>query len=177
MNREEILNEIDKALDDLRDVKARTFVTLSHAKELVRNEEQIPYSESYNKGLEDGRNEVWELAKKIADESCNNRAKIFKVDFTLDVFKEYTPQEALAKLEAYEKAQEEIKAGDYCVDEDGLKWLVTYVNKGELPNDIDYHCIDNKGYTSPVLYHKGELKKTGKYIDISSILEQIGGGE
>lgn len=146
---------------------------------LTKEDNIVDASKTYEHGLTD----AWELAKKIAlydyeTESGYTQSElkaIFNRTSLQGVFRSYTIQEALAKVE--EVSKEEIKAGDFCIDEDGLEWLVTYVNKGTSKDDIDYHCMDKKGYTSPVLYHKGELNKTGKHLDISHLLEQIRGNE
>ena len=85
--------------------------------------------EAYNKGL----NDAWELARKIVlreydgGMSVKDFYNIFdKTMADEDVLKKFTPQEALAKIAAYEKEQAEIKAGDV-VSHDGLKGVVTRV--------------------------------------------------
>ena len=136
-------------------------------------------TEAYNKGLEDGRNEVWELAKKIASNhseggfSIKELIKIFGIALVKDIFKEYSAQEALAKLEAYEKEQAEIKVGDVVtVDNGDIKFICTQDN-----SNGDYtkcHLMASDGSTWEEC-NKKILVKTGKHIDIQSILQQIGG--
>lgn len=132
----------------------------------------------YNKGLEDGRNEAWEFVKKIklpVDEGGISMVDLKLIFGTISVdaiLKDYTPQEALLKLEEYEKEQEKarqkIMVGDIVVlegetrgvvmDEDGVDNVAIFTENG---------CIEawmNKKY----------ITKTGKHIDIQSILQQIG---
>ena len=120
---------------------------------------------SYDKGL----NDAWELARKIWDEfTLHKLEEIFGYDYTKGVIDNYTPQEALAKLKAYEE-QSEIKVGDVvdfpsegrrccavvtCIVDD---YLYGFAENGLLVESLQ---IDN-------------CKKTGKHIDIQSILEQI----
>jgi hypothetical protein len=124
----------------------------------------------YNKGLSD----AWELAKRILgiiDKEnhelmpAKELIKIYGSNDLLDIFA-FTPQEALAKLKAYEEAQE-IKVGDV------VKWenkyiIVTYFyNKERILKGVDcegqiYSCL------------KENVTKTDKHIDIQQILDQIG---
>ena len=134
-------------------------------------EVQIPYSEAYNKGLEDGRNDAWKLANKIADTlTTSERARIFNYVVggitVVDILRDFAPQEALAKLEAYEKANE-IKVGDV-VTVCGEKGIVV----GYLCGLEEYE-VWMDGYGRPQRICKNEIKKTGKHIDIQSVLEQI----
>lgn len=131
----------------------------------------------YEKGLED----AWELANKISDiYSASERARIFNYVVggitVMDILRDFTPQEALAKLEAYEKEQEEkrkaeemaiINVGDV-VEYDGVQAVV-----------MDIDLVDNVALFTENACIESWLpqytcKKTGKHIDISSILQQIG---
>ena len=128
-------------------------------------------TEAYNKGLED----AWELAKKIVVDCKDMTGKEFQDIFGYylhEVFVNYTPQEALAKLEAYEKEQAEIKVGDVVQVKNGYEFLVTHISKEKT----HYFGITTTGdtYTS---VHISELTNTGKHIDIQSVLQQIGGAE
>lgn len=126
--------------------------------------------DEYNKGLEDGRNEVWELVKKIklpADDGGIPMVDLKLIFGTVSVdaiLKDYTPQKALAKLEAYEKEQSEIKVGDVVVAV-SIESVVTKVGEDFV------HTIDKNGSSGK--YAKFVCKKTGKHIDISGILNQI----
>ena len=136
---------------------------MSALEDIIENE----IEEAYNKGL----NDAWELAKKIVLPDKDGGMKIseiknvFKINHVdvNDILRNFTPQEALAKLEAYEKEQAEIKVGDV-VEVNGCKFLVTTVANDHI------NLIDSKGITT---WTTSTCKKTGKHIDIQPILEQI----
>lgn len=126
--------------------------------------------EAYNKGL----NDAWELAKKLwlptsyGGKNSEEVMKIFGCDYYA-ISKLFTPQEALTKLEAYEKEQEQkIAAGDIVTTINGeCEYLVTSV---QLPNTL--HTVNTRnGYLQTMKI--SSAKKTGKHIDIQPILEQI----
>lgn len=125
----------------------------------------------YNKGLED----AWELVRKIFTFNNGKMEQIFGYAGKRNVFDDLTPQKALAKLKAYEKKQNEIKVGDEVTvfPKSGGQFnaIVILVR---VSDRID--VIYNDGITAcevpPELY-----KKTGKHIDIQSVLQQIGGAE
>ena len=112
----------------------------------------------YEKGL----NDAWELARKISHYTSYGLLDRFEVAEVMCVFDEYTYQEA------YEKANE-IKVGDIVYNDDTMEnGIVTYI-------------VDNEAF---MLYDdgscglaKGNLTKTGKHIDLTNILKQIGGTE
>lgn len=174
MNREEILKEIDEAMSMLKETRRKVNGAFSHARNIVvRNGDDV---EGYNKGLED----AWKLGKKIADTlSTSERAKIFGYVVNgitvTDILRDFTPQEALDKLEAYERKQAEIKIGDVVTfDTGGIKFVCT---KDNVNNDYTKcHLMASDGSVWEEC-DKEKLQKTGKHIDISSILEQIGGTE
>lgn len=133
------------------------------------------------KALNDGRNEVWELVKKIKLPVDEGGGGISMVDLKLifgtisvdAILKDYTPQEALLKLEAYEKEQNEIKVGD----------VVTIFPRSSGQYDAIVIMVDNENHIN-VIYADGVTadnvppqlyKKTGNHIDIKSVLNQIGG--
>jgi hypothetical protein len=124
--------------------------------------------EIYNSGL----NDAWELARKICGAtngeydnfSTEELCAIFGICGGAYIINENTYQEALAKLEAYEKEQAEIKVGDV-VEVNGYKFLVTTVANDHI------NLIDSNGITT---WTTSTCKKTGKHIDIQPILEQIG---
>ncbi len=165
MEKDRVLAEIREAIELNRTVKQKNNDALSHAEYLLKKEDE------YNRGL----NDAWELAKKITltvgdggigenklkelfDYSSIKRASYW-------IFKEFTPQEALAKLEAYEKEQE-IKVGDIVFNDSTMEeGVVTYIKDGEV------FMLYNDGSCGNT---DGTLTKTGKHIDISALLEKIG---
>lgn len=129
---------------------------------------QKGYENGYVNGLENGRNEVWKLVKTLYDMSVEKVEKIFHETNGHCVIRNYTPQEALAKLKAYEEAQE-IKEGDI-VDIFGNRAVVTSFGT----DNMIIHVVYADGITNTYRKDRKGIKKTGKHIDIQSILEQIG---
>ena len=118
--------------------------------------------ESYNKGLED----AWELARKIY--LLDDRKPIFgKQEYLEDIMGNFTPQEALAKLEAYENSQIEIKVGDVVVHLDTKGVVLDFVDS----TDDEMIVLNENGCVEE--WKHSQFKKTGKYIDIHSVLQQI----
>lgn len=129
------------------------------------------------KALNEGRNEVWELANKLFGYSCDTKLtnedlkKIFGSACEMDILRNFTPQEALAKLEAYEKEQEKAKqkimVGDIVTLEDGTKGVV-------MDEDgVDNVVIFTENGCIEAWMNKKYITKTDKHIDIQSVLEQI----
>ena len=118
-------------------------------------------NQGFNKGLEVS----WGLAKKFfADMSDTELAEIFGKHWSFPKIMEFTPQEALAKLKAYEEAQ--IEVGDV-VEINYHKIVITSIIGDEVAG------IDNMG--TPFWTKMDKCKKTGNHIDIKAILEQIRG--
>lgn len=128
-------------------------------------------ADSYDSGL----NDAWELAKKIMlgkDEGGVSYTELFAVYGTSDIEEilNYSPEEALAKMEAYEKEQAEIKVGDVVVVNNDIKGVVLDEggNEDELIVFTENACVE------PCL--KGYLSKTGEHLnEVQSILQQLGG--
>lgn len=133
------------------------------------------------KALNEGRNEVWELAKKIVLNqqygglSIGELKKIFGFGSPTEILMRYTLQETLEKLEAYEKEQNEIKVGD--VLKARLNGMKCVVSSDKGCNGFVLTFSDGSGSTEDLTFIKQNYKKTGKHIDIQSILQQIGGTE
>lgn len=120
---------------------------------------------AYNKGL----NDAWELARKIFTTDCATLQKVFGHSDEGQIIMTNEPQEALAKLEAYEKEQNEIKVGDIVYNDDTMEeGVVTHIDNDEVFMLYDDGSCGNT---------YGNLTKTGKHIDIQSVLEQIGGSD
>lgn len=127
-------------------------------------------TEAYNKGL----NDVWEFVRKLTTlvgdggMSAQEWESIYKTK-TDRIIDEYTPQEALAKLEAYEKEQaERVKVGDVVkIIGTEAEYVVTKIDT--------HHCVNYFGGIdkSGKWFIQSNVKKTGKHIDIQSALEQI----
>ena len=139
---------------------------------LAENERLKP---NYENIRTKGQNEAWELAKKITCQPIKGGFKrsefeeIFGYDYISDIYEKYTYSEAAAKVEAWEKAKEEIKVGDEVEKNDlrDVRFIVTFTN-GKLMSGVDQSGL--------VLANEKlkEWHKTGRHIDIDSFLKQIG---
>ena len=115
--------------------------------------------------------EAWEIAKNLfADYSNIELDEIFGKGWSFPKLMELTPQEAKAKIEAWE-TEKEIKVGDE-VDICGDKGIVTsFGTDGDALHVLYFDGIVNS-------YRRDkDVKKTGRHIDINGILKQIGGNE
>ena len=123
---------------------------------------------TYAQGLYD----AWELAKKIYHAPCDGgySADEIKNIFgcTIGIMSKFTAEEALAKIEAYEK-EKEIKVKTIVETHDGShKGVVTLVReKG------DFFVLWDNGTSDT--YEKHEVKSTGRTAEsLESLLRQIG---
>lgn len=114
--------------------------------------------------------EAWEIAKNLfANYSNSELDEIFGKGWSFSKLMELTPQEAKAKIEAWE-AEKEIKVGDVVI-RCGESCIVT----NESRDDGFYDVLFKDGTTGA--YQRSSLKKTGRRIDINGLLKQIGGDE
>lgn len=113
--------------------------------------------------------EAWEIAKNLfADYSNIELDEIFGKGWSFSKLMELTPQQAKAKIEAWE-AEKEIKVGDE-VDICGDKGIVT-----SFGTDGDrIHVLYLDGIVNSYRRDK-DVKKTGRHIDIDGLLRNIGG--
>ena len=126
----------------------------------------------YQKGL----NDAWECARKLFSSMADSDIeKAFPIEWNNGGFKalmNLQPQEAIAKLKAYEdsKKADSIEVGDEVRTRDGVPnpsntFLVTKV--------IDSHVYGISNDGSWNYYTEDGVKKTGKHYDIASILEAM----
>lgn len=134
---------------------------------------------AYNKGLSD----AWEVIKKITKDdsvggySIEMMQELFGQTCVYDITHNYTPEEAIAKIKAYEdkKQDAEIKVGNEVTvyDTDGIevaKALVLSI-QGE-----GYGIITSNGTST--WSHKKFIKKTDKYHpQIAEVLGEMRGAE
>lgn len=126
-----------------------------------------------NKTYEDGLADAWELARKIENKLGSTILEpIFGSSRIADILDNFTPQEALAKIEAYEESKV-IKVGDVVVvkSDDRQKFVVTYIFQER--NKVAGVRHDG----AQIEYDIDVVKKTGKHFDIEHLLEQIRGDE
>ena len=167
MSNEEIVKEIDEATNLMTEAKVKMNIALNLARGVIMKGNTVD-TEAYNKGL----NDAWELAKKLWHNDVRTNDDIYGIEYFIDIANDYTPQEALAKLEVYEKEQNEIKVGDVvCANNyPNYEFVVCYIHISEIGGYATYGGITEKG----TWFANDDVKKTGKHIDIQSILQQIG---
>lgn len=137
-------------------------------------EEALNILEAHKKAYEQGLYDAWELAKRIncyENDGGLSQRELKKIFGTFDCCEIMSMpyKEALAKLKAYEE-QNKIEVGDVVENIVRDKVFVGVVS------NIYYDEVTvmwNDGTSG--LVKRNELEKTGKHIDIKSILEQIGG--
>ena len=129
----------------------------------------------YRRGLDD----AWEAARKLFSTMADSDIeKAFPTEWNNGGFKalmDLQPQEAIAKLKAYEqkqKADDKIEVGDIVERYLNDKLDSTGIFLGE---DGDYwNCLFWTGAVfGTFAYPKNQFKKTGRHFDIASILEDM----
>lgn len=126
------------------------------------------------KWIEQGRNEAWEAAKKIAAD-CFSESKmtkeLFNFNYAYAVFENFSASEAIENIKEYEKEkqeeEQEIRVGDevYFLD-NTMKYVVTNID-GEFlklvdcTGDVDVDLIQN-------------FTRTGLHFDeIENVLKKL----
>ena len=123
--------------------------------------------EAYQRGLE----EAWETARKLFSSMADSDIeKAFPIEWNNGGFKalmNLQPQEAIAKLKAYEdKHSYRIEVGDEVISDTGNKFTVTAFTNSDTVCGFSERGL---GCFNTI----GKLKKTGKHYDIASILEAM----
>ena len=142
---------------------------LSSLEGVCREDMQKKIDAAYRRGLED----AWEAAKKLFSQMADHDIeKAFPTEWNNGGFKalmNLQPQEAIAKLKAYEEHKaDSIKVGDEVVTRGlipGNTFLVTKVTESSV------YGISNDGSWN--FFNKDSVTKTGKHYDIQSILEAM----
>lgn len=115
--------------------------------------------------------EAWEIAKKLfADYSNVELDEIFGKGWSFPKLMELTPQEAKAKIEAWE-VKKYINVGDVISNPNFGKGVVFGIS------DDGKYAILTENACSTHGWDRSALKKTGRHIDIDGLLKQIGGDE
>lgn len=114
--------------------------------------------------------EAWEIAKKILLYPAHggfDDTELEEIFGRTEHLLELTPQQAKAKIEAWEQ-EKKIRVGDV-VDHNGEIGIVT--NTDDTVGF--YNVLYGNGSTSA--HDRRNLKKVGRHIDITGLLNQIGG--
>lgn len=115
--------------------------------------------------------EAWELVQRLnapmKPDEIFEFYNFIDVNGFAEIFQKYTPYEAKAKLEEWESRQ--IRVGDVITTMNGsAEHLVLRIEQN--PRKILHVCNVANGTVQTLTC---EVKKTGKHIDIQSVLEQI----
>lgn len=140
----------------------------------MTNVETIPQEEVMKSAYDEGLNDAWKLVYRIREMDYAERITAFGNDALFEILRENTPQEALAKLKAYEDSK--IEVGDEVI----CKALTEFDDRANKENygvvtgiySDHYEILMKNGDTTG--FKLKECEKTGKHIDIQQILEQIG---
>lgn len=159
------ISEYD-ASDNTYCVDYSDYYKETHSTVWVKTAVLHPPDDAYNKGL----NDAWELAKKIVINSddggytANELEEMFRTIFPDEVFADFTPQEALAKVKAYEEERNEIKVGDVIrLKGTGNESIVTRVT------EISLYFLFKDGSCGS-LFAKEEFVKTGHFDSIDEFM-------
>lgn len=122
---------------------------------------------SMNKTYTDGLNDAWKMAKKIDTMEYEELCSIFNGHSSFRwIVDNFTPQDALERIENYEKTK--LKVGDVIESVySGRLGVITKLNR-----NVRYVLFED-GMAGDMA-HK-DIIKTDKHIDITSVLEQLKG--
>ena len=161
---------IEKLVDRLHKQAAEITRLLAENKQLKAENGNVIWE--IEQAFDRGCNAAWKMAKKIVRQPINGGYKqsefeeIFGCGYISDIFEKYTYPAAAAKVEAWEKAKEEIKVGDV-VKCEGSYGVITEIGtstfSGIRKDSTVFH------------WYKVNCTKTGRHIDIDGFLKQIGG--
>ena len=132
-------------------------------------------AEDEMKTYEDGLNEAWEAARKIA---CNDGytwtelENIFNSRSMNSIISFFTASEVIEKINHYEETKVEIKVGDEVTDNDGWNGVVTCISP-----DGEYLVVTLQD-GSALRWEKEHFKKTGRHFpQIAEVLKQMQEGK
>ena len=131
---------------------------------------------------EDGMRDAWEMAKKIVSDithggySTRELVEIFGAEYTYGgstkILHKLTATEAAEKITAWEESKR-IHVGD--VVEVGEKGTESYTGTAVVTNTFDDSCYLLFTDGESEIFENRCITKTGRRVDIASLLSQIGG--
>ena len=165
----DILEQIEQIQTNVREIKStwgNTIMTLDNIKSGLKADVQKKVDEAYQRGLED----AWEAARKLFSSMADSDIeKAFPIEWNnggFEALMNLQPQEAIAKLKAYEEHKDDsIKVGDEVATKTDKKYTVVSFGTGTVCG------FNTKGMWSGL--NPKEVTKTGKHYDIQSILEAM----
>ena len=125
-------------------------------------EEKHDAEEAYQQGL----NDAWDAARKIASDNAGQNYSIFGQHFTAEILNTHSASEAIEKIRQYERGKEEqIQVGDEVISPNG-KGVVTEIK------DIYVRIMYAKG--SGQVVKPEDLTKTGRHFpEIAEVLAKM----
>ena len=142
----------------------------------LKEESKRNYTINIEMAKAEGHSEAWELAKKIAPTagglSSSELVEIFNAFLPRDILSENTYPEAAAKVEAWERQKEEIKVGDIYKNIAGSCFVICDVNEEDNNAQVLWSSSLSSRKTLDEITRY--YTKTGRHIDIDSLLKQIG---
>lgn len=128
-----------------------------------------PRTCAYKLGYENGINDAWEAARKIAlmdTETSENVTGYFGLFRIMD---NLTASEAIEKIRQYEQEKEEFHIGDEFENGSGQKFVVLKMDGKEIDRYTDG---DGRTYVMDVKYPV--MRKTGRHFpEIAAVLEKM----
>ena len=136
------------------------------------------HDKGYAAGIEQGRNEAWQTAKKIMSQNdaswgMKEMKEIFGSSYSTDILHDLSASEAIEKIRAYEEWKrqgEEIRVGDEVLFNGCAKSVVLRTGKRDLENYSFIMCSDGSGGKC----ENWKLKKTGRtFPEIVEVLKKM----
>ena len=118
-------------------------------------EKNVMWMDGYEKGVEAGRDDAWEFARKVEYMDIREREEAFNIHYP---FNQMSYKEAKSKYEVWKNQKEEIRVGDEVVYH-GNKYVVGYVGADEV-----YHIVD-RNWIRTVVQGDYQIHKTGRHFD------------
>lgn len=168
---EQILNEIQSAIQLNKNVKAKCNTALTDAISLIlHNEKELQnrLNAEYKRGL----NDAWEIAKEVFDD-CNYCAilNVFEYDSTLaEVIRNHNPIEVKKKILAYKEEQKKIHVGDVVQNnDDSTKATVLDYDVDTSLEDERYWMVFTENGCVET-WCENDFSKTSESVDVYSAL-------
>ena len=175
-----LTDEIRKTIESVKDMKIQMGGInnyLSTLENLVRKDIKEQVDDANRQGLED----AWEYAKKIVlnpDDGglgLSELNEIFGFYTLQSIFKNYTVQQAIEKLKAYEKEQkanDTIKVGDEVISSRSERKGILL--EPEIGDTFATVIVPSERWRTYCIRH-ADLKKTGKHYNIEGLLKAMNG--
>jgi len=159
---------IDKSIYGQIKTKGEQLAELAKMAEGIQNNNGKNAAEAYQRGLDD----AWECAKKLFSTMSDTEIeKVFPVEWKsgFSGLMQMKPQYAMAKIKAYEEKQnDKIEVGDE------VNWNSDVIVVTRLYKDGEHDWCDGISKDGRAFHVLAEnVRKTGRYFDITSILEEM----